>query len=216
MTAVRQDSRPAPSADPRPWPTRRPLVAILRGITPQEAVDHARVLVEAGFDCIEVPTNSPQWARSVAAIHAAFGPGVLVGAGTVTDAGLQDELLATGAPLMVTPNTDPALIARGVRLGLTTVIGCATASEAFAALQAGAVALKLFPAGPLGPGYVSALRAVLPRGLPLLAVGGIRPGNLGDFMRAGCDGAGLGSDLYRPGQSPTQTAIQAQIGRAHV
>lgn len=194
----------------RAWPTCRPLVAILRGVTPADAVAHAQALVEAGFDCIEVPTNSPDWARSVVEIVAAVGPAVLVGAGTVTDLDLLEALAATGAGLMVTPNTDPALIARCAALGLYSAIGCGTASEAFAALHAGAAALKLFPAGPLGPAYASALRAVLPVGVPLLAVGGIRPDNLADFLRAGCTGAGLGSDLYRPGQAASETLARAR------
>lgn len=192
------------------WPPRRPLIAILRGIRPDEVLAHAQALVDAGFDCIEVPTNSPQWALSVRALVDAWGTQVLVGAGTVSDRNQLDDLRAAGGRLMVTPHTDPTLVAEASAQGLVTAIGCATATEAFAALRAGATALKLFPAGVLGTGLVSALRSVLPAGVPLLAVGGIRPDNLGAFVQAGCGGAGLGSELYRAGQAPDRTALQAR------
>ena len=156
------------------WPTALPLVAILRGITTDEAVTHASALLDAGFDCIEVPTNSPDWAASVRAITVYAGDRALVGAGTV----LSDDHLA--------------------------------ASEIFAAWRAGAHAVKLFPAVCLGCGYVRALRAVLPPELALLAVGGINPGNLADYLQAGCTGAGLGNDLYSPGQSPQDTGARAR------
>ena len=199
---------------PRPvhpaWPTRLPRVAILRGVRPDEVLDHAQALVDAGFDCIEVPTNSPDWASSVARLAQAFGERVLVGAGTVTETSQIDALVAAGGRLMVTPHTDPPLIGAAVRRGLFTAIGCATATEAFAALRAGAQALKLFPAGALGTAYVSALRSVLPLQVPLLAVGGVGPETLGAFLRAGCHGAGLGGELYRAGQAPQLTALRAQ------
>src|SRR2546425_2320643 len=194
---------------PRPWPTQRPLIAILRGITPDEAVAHAVALIDSGFDCIEVPTNSPQWATSVAAIAHHVGSDVLVGAGTIWQMNQLDELQQAGGRLMVTPHTDPALVARARAQGLYCAVGCMTASEAFAALNAGADVLKIFPAAPLGPAYISALRSVLPRALSLFAVGGIRPDNLADYLRAGCAGAGLGGELYRPGQTPQQTREKA-------
>jgi 2-dehydro-3-deoxyphosphogalactonate aldolase len=193
----------------KPWPTRLPLVAILRGIRPDEAVDHARVLVEAGFDALEIPLNSPDWADSLRRVVAACGDAVLVGAGTVLRPEEVDAVAAAGGRLVVTPNTRPIVIARAVQQGLLAVPGCATASEAFDALDAGAQALKLFPASTYGPGHVKALRAVLPP-VPLLAVGGITPDNLAEYLAAGCTGAGLGSDLYKPGQSPARTAAQAQ------
>ena len=191
------------------WPTRLPLVAILRGIQPPEALDHAKALIDAGFDCIEVPTNSPDWARSVEVIVAAVGPHVLVGAGTVLDTRHLDQLQAAGGQLAVSPHIDSDLVAESVRRGLFSLPGAMTPSEVFAAWRAGAHAVKLFPAGSLGVSHVRAMCAVLPPALPLLAVGGVTPDNLADYLQAGCSGAGLGSDLYRPGQSAAQTGTRA-------
>ena len=190
------------------WPTALPMVAILRGITPPEAAAHARVLLDAGFDAIEVPTNSPDWAESVRAI-VAVAPRALVGAGTVLEDAHLESLIATGGRLAVSPHTDVGLIATSVARGLIAIPGAMTPSEVFAAVRAGATAVKIFPANTLGPAHVKALRAVLPATLPLLAVGGVSPANLGDYLRAGCAGAGLGSELYRPGQAPEVTARQA-------
>lgn len=190
------------------WPTRLPLIAILRGIRPDEAVDHANALVEAGFDALEIPLNSPDWAESVRRVSAACGARALVGGGTVLTPAQVDALALAGGRLVVTPNTRPALIRHAVERGLHVAAGFATASEAFDAIDAGAQALKLFPATTYGPGHVKALRAVLPP-VPLFAVGGITPANLGDYLRAGCTGAGLGGDLYRPGQPVERTAAQA-------
>lgn len=191
------------------WPTRLPLIAILRGIRPEEALDHAQALLDAGFDAIEIPLNSPDWALSVRRVAEAFGDRALVGGGTVLRNEDADALADAGGRLVVTPNTRPSLIAHAVQRGLRVAAGFATASEAFDALDAGAQALKLFPATTYGPGHVKALRAVLPP-VPLFAVGGITPENLGDYLRAGCVGAGLGSDLYRPGQDAARTAAQAR------
>ena len=190
------------------WPTALPLVAILRGITPAEAAAHARALLDAGFDAIEVPTNSPDWADSVRAI-VQLAPQALVGAGTVLTAHDLDALQAAGGRLAVSPHVDVALVADSVARGLVALPGAMTPSEVFAAWRAGATGVKIFPAGSLGPGHVKALRAVLPPGLPLLAVGGVSPANLADYLRAGCTGAGLGSELYRPGQTPETTAQHA-------
>lgn len=192
------------------WPTTLPLVAILRGIEPHDAVAHAQALAEAGFDCIEVPTNSPDWAASVAAIVALQLPGVLVGAGTVLTREHLDALQAAGGQLAVSPHVDEALVAESVRRGLVALPGAMTPSEVFASWRAGAQAVKVFPAATLGAGHVRALRAVLPRELSLLAVGGVNPGNLGEFLAAGCLGAGLGGELYRPGQSASVTATNAR------
>lgn len=190
------------------WPPRLPLVAILRGIQPHEATAHAQALLDAGFDCIEVPTNSPGWAASVAAI-VELAPQALVGAGTVLSVGHLDDLQAAGGCMAVSPHTDTALVAEAVRRRLVVLPGALTPSEVFAAAGAGAQAVKLFPAASLGVAHVRALRAVLPPALPLLAVGGVTPHNLADYLRAGCAGAGLGSDLYRAGQSPRVTAERA-------
>lgn len=191
------------------WPTALPLVAILRGIQPHEAVAHADALLDAGIDCIEVPTNSPDWAASVRAIADHAGPRALVGAGTVLDTAHLQALRAAGGRMAVSPHTDPDLIALAVRQSCFVLPGAMTASEVFAAGRAGAQAVKLFPASTLGAGHVRALRAVLPPQLPLLAVGGINPDNLADYLHAGCIGAGLGTDLYRPGQPPAETAVRA-------
>ena len=195
------------------WPTALPLVAILRGITPDDAQAHGQALLDAGFDCIEVPLNSPDWPRSVAGLVQRFGGQALIGGGTVLSPDDVDRLADLGAKLVVTPNTRPALIRHAVGRGLMVAAGFATASEAFDALDAGAQALKLFPATTYGPGHVKALRAVLPA-VPLLAVGGITPANLGDYLRAGCDGAGLGGDLYRPGQGVDRTREAALAFKA--
>jgi 2-dehydro-3-deoxyphosphogalactonate aldolase len=191
------------------WPTPLPLIAILRGIRPDEALAHAQALVDAGFDAIEVPLNSPDWALSVRRVADAFGERALIGGGTVLRNEDVDALAAAGGKLVVTPNTRPSLIAHAVARGLHVAAGFATASEAVDALDAGAQALKLFPATTYGPRHVKALRAVLPP-VPLFAVGGVTPDNLGEYLRAGCTGAGLGSDLYRPGQDPARTASQAR------
>ncbi|MDF3982736.1 2-dehydro-3-deoxy-6-phosphogalactonate aldolase [Luteibacter sp. PPL201] len=191
------------------WPTALPLVAILRGITPDEAVDHVEALIAEGFDAIEIPLNSPDWRRSIPLAVDAAGDRALVGAGTVLSPDLVDEVADIGGHLLVTPNTDPAVIRQGVKRGMYACIGFATPSEAFVALAAGAQSLKLFPAANLGPGYVKAIRAVLPPDVPLLAVGGVTPDNLGDYLDAGCIGAGLGSDLYKPGQPVSRTRERA-------
>ena len=191
------------------WPTPLPLIAILRGVRPDEAVVHAQALIDAGFDAIEIPLNSPDWRSSVRQVAAAFGSAALIGGGTVLREDDVDALVDAGGRLAVTPNTRPSLIEYAVRRGLHVAAGFATASEAFDALDAGAQALKLFPATTYGPLHVKALRAVLPP-VPIFAVGGITPDNLGDFLRAGCTGAGLGSDLYKPGQAAARTAAQAR------
>jgi 2-dehydro-3-deoxyphosphogalactonate aldolase len=191
------------------WPTRLPLIAILRGIRPDEAVRHAGALIEAGFDAIEIPLNSPDWPASIRDVAARFGAQALIGGGTVLQPAQADALADAGGKLVVTPNTRPSLIAHAVGRGLYVAAGFATASEAFDALDAGAQTLKLFPATTYGPGHVKALRAVLPT-VPLFAVGGITPDNLADYLRAGCIGAGLGSDLYQPGQDVARTAQRAR------
>ncbi|WP_036116410.1 MULTISPECIES: 2-dehydro-3-deoxy-6-phosphogalactonate aldolase [Luteibacter] len=191
------------------WPTALPLIAILRGITPDEVVDHVEALIEAGFDAIEIPLNSPDWRRSIPLAVQAAGKRALVGAGTVLSPELASEVADLGGHLMVTPNTDPATIRKARERNLYTAIGFMTPSEAFAALAAGAQSLKLFPATNLGPAYIKAIRAVLPPDVPLLAVGGVTPDNLGQFLDAGCIGAGLGGDLYKPGQPVSRTRDQA-------
>ena len=192
------------------WTQHLPLIAILRGIKPEEVAEHVRELIAAGITLIEIPCNSPRWAQSVEiALQTAEGRAV-IGAGTVLNTADADTLAATGAKLMVTPNMQPELIRHAVAAGLTVAAGFLTPTEAFAALGAGAQILKLFPASNLGPGYARALKAVLPASVPLFAVGGVNPSNLPDFLGAGCVGAGLGGDLYAPGQAPAATRARAE------
>ncbi|EDS4529716.1 2-dehydro-3-deoxy-6-phosphogalactonate aldolase [Salmonella enterica subsp. enterica serovar Newport] len=191
------------------WQTNLPLIAILRGITPDDALAHVGAVVDAGFDAIEIPLNSPQWEKSISSVVKAYGGRALIGAGTVLKPEQVDQLAGMGCKLIVTPNIQPEVIRRAVSYGMTVCPGCATATEAFSALDAGAQALKIFPSSAFGPGYISALKAVLPPDVPLFVVGGVTPENLAQWIKAGCVGAGLGSDLYRAGQSVERTAQQA-------
>ena len=190
-------------------PFRLPLIAILRGITPEEVADHVGVLVEEGFDAIEIPTNSPDWARSVALAVEAFADRAYIGAGTLLEPAQVDALIDAGGTLGVTPNVRPAVIRHAVARGLPLVAGGATASEAFDALEAGAPMLKLFPAAVYGPAMVRALRSVLPP-VPLFAVGGVTPDTLPVYVSAGCQGVGIGGELYRAGQAAEHTRTQAR------
>ncbi|WNN48551.1 2-dehydro-3-deoxy-6-phosphogalactonate aldolase [Siccibacter colletis] len=191
------------------WQTNLPLIAILRGITPDKAHAHVAAVLDAGFDAVEIPLNSPQWEQSIPAMVRAFGDRALIGAGTVLKPEQVDQLAEMGCQLIVTPNIQPEVIRRAVAHGMTVCPGCATATEAFTALDAGAQALKIFPSSAFGPDYIKALKAVLPANVPVFAVGGVTPENLAQWMKAGCVGAGLGSDLYRAGQSVERTAQQA-------
>jgi len=191
-------------------PFRLPLIAILRGLRPDEALAHVAALVEAGFDAIEIPLNSPDWSSSIAAAVSAFGSRAVIGAGTVLQVRQVEALQRIGARMIVTPNTAPPVIARARAAGMWTCIGCMSATEAFAALDAGAQMLKIFPSSALGSAYIRALKAVLPPAVPVFAVGGISTGNLPDYLAAGCAGAGLGGELYRAGQDVQRTREQAQ------
>lgn len=193
-------------------PFRLPLIAILRGITPGEVPAHVRALVEEGFDAIEIPTNSPDWQDSVALAVREFRADAQIGAGTVLSLAHVDALVAAGGTLAVTPNTNPVVVRHAVERGLLVAAGCATASEAFAALDAGAQLLKLFPASVHGPAMARALRSVLPP-IPLFAVGGVTPDNLPDFLSSGCQGAGIGGELYKPGQAVESTRLHARLFR---
>ena len=184
----------------QPSPFQLPLVAILRGITPDDSVAHVGALVEEGYDAIEIPLNSPEWERSIALAVRAHGQQAWIGGGTVLQQSQVDTLHRIGARFIVTPNTNPALIRHAVAAGMQVVAGFATASEAFAALDAGAQMLKLFPAATYGPGHVRALRAVLPKNTPLYVVGGVTTDSLQAWLASGADGAGIGGELYRPGQ----------------
>ena len=192
------------------WQNKLPLIAILRGITPAEAHAHVEAVIAAGFEAVEIPLNSPEWRTSIPAMVQAFGDRALIGAGTVLQTQQVDELAQMGCKLIVTPNIQPALIRRSVEHGMSVCPGCATATEAFNAIEAGAQALKIFPSSAFGPDYIKALKAVLPPEIPLFAVGGVTPANLAQWLKAGCIGAGLGSDLYRAGQPLSRTVEQAK------
>ncbi|MBV6884278.1 MULTISPECIES: 2-dehydro-3-deoxy-6-phosphogalactonate aldolase [Xanthomonas] len=190
-----------------------PLVAILRGITPEETLDHVGALIDAGFDAIEIPLNSPRWEQSIALAQQAYGKRAWIGAGTVLRNDDVDTLVEIGARFIVTPNTRPSLIRHAVSRGLTVVAGFATASEAFDAIDAGATILKLFPAATYGAAHVRALRSVLPAHIPVYVVGGVSPQTLAGFIAQGAAGAGIGGELYKPGQSlqTTQTHARAFV-----
>jgi 2-dehydro-3-deoxyphosphogalactonate aldolase len=179
---------------------RLPLVAILRGLEPERAVAVGEVLVGAGFDIIEVPLNSPEPLTSIAALVEAVGDCALIGAGTVLAEAQVDDLAAIGAQLVVSPNCNPAVIRRTAAHGMVSMPGVLTPTEMFAALEAGATGLKIFPAELVSPAIIKAVRAVLPPQVPVLAVGGINAGNMGEFIAAGATGFGIGGSLFRPGK----------------
>lgn len=187
-----------------------PLVAILRGLEPADAVAVGAALVEAGFRIIEVPLNSPEPFTSIAHLAERYGERCVVGAGTVLDPAAVAALADAGGDLVVMPHGDPVVIAAAKAMGLACVPGVATPTEAFAALAAGADALKLFPAEILPPAAVKAMLAVLPKGTSLLPVGGIEPTSMAAYVAAGAKGFGLGSALFKPGMSPTEVGRRAR------
>ena len=192
-----------------------PLVAILRGLTPAEAADVGDAIVEPGFRLLEVPLNSPQPFASISLMRTRF-PQALVGAGTVLDAQQVRDVHAAGGELIVSPNFNAEVIAEAVRLGMVCLPGVMTPTEAFGALAAGATGLKLFPAELASPAVVKALLAVLPRGTPLMPVGGITPANMAEWRAAGATGFGIGSALYKPGkQAPAVRADAARFIAAY-
>ena len=187
-----------------------PLIAILRGVLPEEVEEIGEAVLSAGIKIIEVPLNSPNAYESIRRLAVRFGSQFIVGAGTVTDVVQVMRVLDAGGRLIVCPNTDKDVIAAAVRSGLVCVPGYLTPSEAFAALAAGAHALKLFPADAAGPTFVKALRAVLPKSVPIIAVGGITSDAMASWLSNGTNGFGLGSSLYKPGDSSREVAIAAR------
>lgn len=185
-----------------------PLIAILRGLTPADAPAVGDILVEAGFRVLEVPLNSPRPLESIAILRNRF-PQALVGAGTVLRAREVDEVAAAGGELIVAPNFNPEVVAEAVGLGLVTLPGVLTPTEAFGALDAGATGLKLFPAEMASPAVAKALLAVLPAGTMLIPVGGIAAGNMRAWREAGAAGFGLGSSLFRPGDDASTVRRKA-------
>jgi 2-dehydro-3-deoxyphosphogalactonate aldolase len=186
------------------------LVAILRGITPDEIDDHIPLLIAAGFRQIEIPLNSPAWDKSIPYAIKRYGEQATIGAGTVLNCENVNRLADMGCRLIVTPNTNPDVIRQALRRQMQVLPGCATPTEAFSAIDAGAQQIKIFPASLLGTSYVQALKSVLPTNIAVFAVGGVTPDTLPLYVRAGCAGAGLGSDLYRAGQPPALTQQRAQ------
>ncbi|QIL89723.1 2-dehydro-3-deoxy-6-phosphogalactonate aldolase [Microbulbifer harenosus] len=187
-----------------------PLVAILRGITPEEVIPVADAIYQAGFHYIEVPLNSPRPLESIARLVEHFGDRACCGAGTVTATAQVEAVAETGARLIVSPNCDQDVIRRTIALKMVSMPGIQTPTEAFSAIAAGARYLKLFPAVNLGPGYVKNLKAVLPGDIDLLAVGGVNLDSMREFFLAGTRGFGIGSDLYKPGRTPEEAAQVAQ------
>jgi 2-dehydro-3-deoxyphosphogalactonate aldolase len=189
---------------------RCPLVAIIRGVTPAEAAAIGRSIFEGGIRIIEVPVNSPDPFSSIERIAAELGEEALVGAGTVLDPSDVARVRDCGGRLVVSPNTNVDVIRATVEAGLVSSPGFFTPSEAFVAIEAGAHALKLFPAEAASPKVVKAMRAVLPKDIPLLVVGGVTPDSVGGWLDSGADGFGLGGGLYKPGQSAEHTLAKAQ------
>ncbi len=188
----------------------RPLIAILRGIRPDEATDIGAALVAAGITLIEVPLNSPEPFHSIARLQDELGDRAKIGAGTVLTTDNVDRLVDAGGTFMVSPNINPAVVGAAKTAGLGAFPGVFTATECFAAIDAGADGLKLFPASKLEPDGIKALKAVLPADMPVYGVGGIDADNMQAYARAGCAGFGLGSNIYKPGISARNVAAAAE------
>jgi len=185
------------------------LIAILRGLDVGSAVSIGRVLVEAGFDVLEVPLNTPQAFDSIGCLAEAFGEAVLVGAGTVLRPGEVDTLHKVGGRICISPDANPKVIERAKALDLVSLPAFATPTEAFQAVEAGADGLKLFPAGVMGPEGLKAMKAVLPKDCPVVPVGGISPDTIAQYLKVGAAGFGIGSELYRPGDTVETVAKNA-------
>lgn len=185
------------------------MIAILRGLTPAQAAETGAALVAAGFRSIEVPLNSPQPFDSIKLLAAAH-PDCLVGAGTVLNAAEVNKVRAAGGRLVVAPNCDPQVIRHALGLGMRTMPGIATASEAFAAIQAGATELKLFPASTYGPAHLRALKSVLPGHVKVYPVGGIGSQDIAAWLESGADGFGFGGELFKPAYTLAEVTARAK------
>ena len=186
-----------------------PIVAILRGVTPERIEKVAGAIFEAGIRAIEVPLNSPDPYRSIEILATKFAE-ALTGAGTVTSPAEVDCVAQAGGKLAVSPHTDAAVIAHAVKRGLHPMPGVMTPSECYTALNAGARDLKLFPAASLGAAHLTAIKVILPPHAKLYAVGGANPGNMGEWLKAGAAGFGLGSDLFKPSYDDAEIARRAR------
>ena len=189
---------------------RFPLIAILRGVSADEVVELGNVLLECGFRVIEVPLNSPRPLQSIQRLRESLPADCIVGAGTVLSATQVREVASAGGQIIVMPHSDPSVIRAAKDAGLICAPGVVTPTEAFAALAAGADALKLFPAELVSPAVLAAMRSVLPPSTLMLPVGGITPESMQAYLKAGASGFGLGSALYRAGQSLEQTTLNAR------
>lgn len=189
---------------------RCPLVAIIRGVTPDEAEDIGQAIYDAGIRIVEVPLNSPDPLRSIQRLADRLGERMLVGAGTVLTADQVRDVRNAGGRIIVSPNTNGEVIAAAVQAGMISAPGFYTPTEALAAIEAGATALKLFPAEEASPAMLKAQRAVFPRDIPVFVVGGVRHDNMRPWLEAGAAGFGLGTGIYRPGQSAAETLEKAR------
>jgi len=198
------------------WLHPLPLVAILRGVKPDEVVDIAEALVDAGFRIIEVPLNSPQPLSSIEKLSARFGDRILTGAGTVLKPASVSEVASSGGRLIVMPHADAGVVETAKSQGLIALPGFATITEAFRMLAAGADGIKLFPAEANPPQVLRAMRAVLPSDTAVLPVGGITPDKMAGFWNAGANGFGLGSALYKPGMNVENISRNAEAFRVGV
>ena len=187
-----------------------PLIAILRGIKPDEVLEIGQVIYNAGIKVIEIPLNSPEPYKSIEILQQALGDVAVIGAGTVTSVEQVENIHAVGGRLIVSPNTNIAVIKRSKQLGLYSAPGFYTPSEAFTAIEAGADALKMFPADTLGTAGLKAIKVVLPPDMLILPVGGVNVGNMKDFMAVGASGFGLGSGLYKAGMTAEQVSLNTQ------
>ena len=190
-------------------PMKRPLVAILRGVRPEETADIVGVLVDNGMTAIEIPLNSPDPFRSIEIAVKKAASGILIGAGTVLTVDDVERLHQVGGKLMVSPNVDVDVIARASAHGMVTMPGVFTPTEALLAARAGASSLKFFPASVLGAAGITAIRAVLPAGMMIAAVGGVSDRNFAEYVRAGILAFGMGSSLYKPGMTAAEVAARA-------
>lgn len=192
----------------------RHIIAILRGITPPETIKVCEALLDAGITMIEVPLNSPDALRSIGDAAKVFAGRGTIGAGTVLSTADVDNVADAGGAFVVSPDTNPSVIAQTLERGLASYPGVFSPTDAFTALRAGATGLKFFPAEVLGPKGIKAMTAVLPPQVPLYAVGGANPDNFREYFAAGCAGFGLGTYLYKPGMTPEEVATRARAAVA--